>query len=102
MARFPLAISRQEKNGDETTRTSAFVYIETWRKNDHTESFDQITKGTLLTIEGYFKPEEWTDKDGVKRNRIVMVANKFYPAPEKEVAGKDDEKPAKTEKKAKK
>ena len=65
VARFSLAISRQEKNGEETTRVSAF-------------------KGTLLTVEGYCKPEEWTDKDGVKHNRIVMVATKFYPAVEKE------------------
>jgi single-strand DNA-binding protein len=38
----------------------------------------------LLTVEGYFKPEEWTDKEGVKHNRIVMVATSFYPAQEKE------------------
>ena len=77
-------VSRQEKSGEETTRVSAFINVETWRKNDHTDSFDQIAKGTLLTIEGYFKPEEWTDKDGVKHNRIVMVATKFYPALDKE------------------
>jgi len=45
----------------------------------NTGSFDQLTKGTMLTIEGYFKPEEWTDKVGVKHNRVVMVAVKFYP-----------------------
>lgn len=84
VARFPLAVSRQEKSGEETTRVSAFINVEAWRKNDHTDSFDQIAKGTLLTIEGYFKPEEWTDKDGVKHNRIVMVATKFYPALDKE------------------
>ena len=84
VARFPLVVSRQEKSGEETTRVSAFINVETWRKNDHTDSFDQIAKGTLLTIEGYFKPEEWTDKDGVKHNRIVMVATKFYPALDKE------------------
>ena len=54
------------------------------------------TKSILLTVEGYFKPEEWTDKDGVKHNRIVMVANKFYPTPDKEEA------PAEPEKKTKK
>ena len=25
--------------------------IETWRKNENTGSFDQLTKGTMLTIE---------------------------------------------------
>ena len=96
VARFPLAVSRQEKSGEETKRVSAFINVEAWRKNANTESLDQITKGTLLTVEGYFKPEEWTDRDGVKHNRIVMVATKFYPAPDKEEA------PAEPEKKTKK
>ena len=84
VARFSLAVGRQEKNGEETKRISAFMNIEAWRKNENTGSFDQLTKGTLLTVEGYFKPEEWTDKDGVLHNRIVTVAVKFYPAVEKE------------------
>lgn len=32
VARFPLAISRQEKNGDETSRISALMSMEAWRK----------------------------------------------------------------------
>lgn len=99
VARFPLAVSRQEKNGEETNRVSAFMNIEAWRKNENTGSFDQLTKGTMLTVEGYFKPEEWTDKDGVKHNRIVTVAVKFYPPVEKEEAPK---KPAKPVRKGKK
>lgn len=86
VARFPLAVSRLEKNGEESNRVSAFINFEAWRKNENTGSFDQLTKGTMLTVEGYFKPEEWADKDGVKHNRIVTVAVKFYPAVEKEEA----------------
>lgn len=102
VARFSLAVSRQEKNGEETTRVSAFMSMEAWRKNDHTESFDKLTKGTLLTVEGFFKPEEWTDKDGVKRNRIVLVANKFYPALDKEETPAEEAPTKKTSKKSKK
>lgn len=98
VARFPLAVSRQEKNGEEAKRVSAFINVEAWRKNANTESFDQITKGTLLTVEGYFKPEEWTDRDGVKHNRIVMVATKFYPAPDKEEAPAEPKKTKKGKK----
>ena len=83
VARFPLAIARQEKSGDDTNRVSALMNMEAWRKNENAGSFDQLTKGTLLTVEGYFKPEEWADQGGVKHNRIVMVAVKFYPAVEK-------------------
>ena len=86
VARFPLAISRQEKNGEDPSRVSALMSVEAWRKNENAGSFDQLTKGTLLTVEGYFKPEEWADNGGVKHNRIVMVAVKFYPAVEKEEA----------------
>ena len=75
VARFSLAVGRQEKNGEETNRVSAFMNMEAWRKNEHTESFDKLTKGTLLTVEGFFKPEEWTDKDGVKHSRIIMGCN---------------------------
>lgn len=94
-----MAVSRQERNAEETNRISAFMNIEAWRKNENTGSFDQLTKGTMLTIEGYFKPEEWTDKVGVKHNRVVMVAVKFYPPIEKEDV---PEKPVKPVKKGKK
>ncbi len=97
VARFPLAVARQEKIGEETKRISAFMNIEAWRKNENSGAFDQLTKGTLLTVKGYFKPEEWTDKDGVQHNRIVTVAVKFYPAVEKE-----EEVPSKPAKEAKK
>lgn len=98
VARFSLAVSRQEKSGEETKRVSAFINMEAWRNNANTESLDQITKGTLLTVEGYFKPEEWTDRDGVKHNRIVMVATKFYPAPDKEEAPTESKKTKKGKK----
>lgn len=34
VARFSLAISRIEKNGEENTRTSTFMNVEAWRKNE--------------------------------------------------------------------
>ena len=58
VARFSLAISRTEKNGEETNRTSAFMNVEAWRKNENTSSFDRLVKGTLLTLSlqcEYFK-----------------------------------------------
>lgn len=99
VARFPLAVSRLENYGEESNRVSAFINFEAWRKNENAGSFDQLTKGTMLTVEGYFKPEEWADMDGVKHNRIVMVAVKFYPAIEKEEA---PEEPVEKQKKGKK
>ena len=50
VARFSLAVSRQEKSGDQTNRVSSFMNFEAWRKNENTESFDCLTTGTLLTV----------------------------------------------------
>lgn len=44
VARFPLAISRTEKSGEETTRTSAFINVEAWRKNENTTSLTALSK----------------------------------------------------------
>ncbi len=50
---------------------------------------------SMLTVEGYFKPEEWTDQDGAKRQRIVLVATKFYETPEKEETPQEEKKTSK-------
>ena len=100
VARFSLAIGRNEKNGEENSRVSAFVNVEAWRKNENATSFDKLTKGTMLTVEGYFKPDEWVDQQGTKHNRIVFIANKFYPTPDKEeTPAAEPEKPTKKGKK---
>ena len=92
VARFSLAIGRNEKNGEENNRVSAFVNVEAWRKNENAESFDKLSKGSMLTVEGYFKPEEWSDQEGVKHNRVVLVATKFYETPDKEEETPKEEK----------
>ena len=92
VARFSLAIGRNEKNGEENNRVSAFVNVEAWRKNENAESFDKLTKGAMLTVEGYFKPEEWSDQEGVKHQRVLLVATKFYETPDKEEEAPAEEK----------
>ncbi len=51
VARFPLAVSRKEQNGEEYV--SSFIYVEAWRKNDST-SFELLKKGKNITIKGFF------------------------------------------------
>jgi len=79
VARFSLAIGRIEKNGEENNRVSAFINVEAWRKNENADSFDKLTKNTMLTVEGYFKP----------------VATKFYETPDKEETPKEEKKTSK-------
>ena len=45
VARFSLAISRNEKNGDENSRTSAFMNVEAWRKN---ETCKKVKKNAII------------------------------------------------------
>ncbi len=84
VARFSLIISRTESAGETSNRISAFFNVEAWRKNEKAQSFETLTKGTLLTVEGFFKPEEWVDEQGVKHNRVMFIATNFYPTPDQE------------------
>ena len=80
VARFPLAVSRKEQNGEEYV--SSFIYVEAWRKNDST-SFELLKKGKNITVKGFFKPDEWTDQQGVKHNSIIMAVTDLYEPVEK-------------------
>lgn len=75
VARFGLCIVRTEKVNGEDKRKSAFLNIEMWRKNENSASFDLLKKGNRITVEGYFKPEEF-EKDGQSRQVITFVATK--------------------------
>ena len=84
VAKFSLAVGRTETIGKEAKNESA--------------SFELLKKGQMLTVHGYFKPEEWSDDKG-KHNRMVMVATEFFATPEKEEAPVEQKS---TSKKAKK
>ena len=46
--------------------------------------FELLKKGNLVTIEGYFKPDEYKDKENKTVQKIVFAATKIYLTPEKE------------------
>ena len=91
IARFGISVRRTEKVGDEEKKVSAILNIEAWKSNEAADAFDLLKKGTRLSVEGYFKPEEWTDKDNVNHNTIKLVATKFF---EMKNEDKSDETPA--------
>ena len=78
VARFGISVRRTEKIDDEEKKVSAILNIEAWKSNEAADAFDLLKKGTRLSVEGYFKPEEWTDKDNVNHNTIKLVATKFF------------------------
>ena len=86
VCRFSISVSRKEKDSDNWT--SAFLNAEAWVKNEEVGKFSTLQKGNRVTIEGFFKPEEWTDKDGKKHNRVTLVATKFYLTDNKETEEK--------------
>ena len=91
VARFGISVRRTEKIDDEEKKVSAILNIEAWKSNEAADAFDLLKKGTRLSVEGYFKPEEWTDKDNVNHNTIKLVATKFF---EMKSEDKSDETPA--------
>lgn len=84
VARYPICIKRTEKNGDKEEKVSAFLNIESWRNNSEVADFDILKKGNLVELEGFFKPDEWTDNEGVKHNRVILVATSFKVVPKNE------------------
>lgn len=82
VCRFSLAVSQTDENNK---RTSAFINAEAWKQNNMEDfsQFEILSKGKLVTIEGYFKPEEWLDEKRNTHSRLVLVANKFYPTENK-------------------
>lgn len=82
VARFPLSVSKPEKNGENTTYVSAFANIEAWRKNDNLDTFEILKKGNHVTVKGYFKPEQWSTADNKKHSRLIMTATEIYLTPE--------------------
>lgn len=77
VARFSVAVSRGEKDKEGKTQyTSAFISIEAWRKSENARF--RFAEKMMATCEGYFKPETWTAEDGTTRNRVILVAVKFF------------------------
>lgn len=60
IARFGIIIKHKSS---ENTTVSSIISLETWVKNDDTETLELLKKGKEVTVEGFFKPESYT-KDG--------------------------------------
>ena len=55
VARFPLAVSRLENNGEESKRVSAFMNFEAWRKNENTGVVRPTDQGYDADRRGVFQ-----------------------------------------------
>ena len=63
-ATFALSIGRRENKNGQEVWSSVLANVELWRKNSSAQDLENLKKGLLVTVEGYFRPEQWTGKDG--------------------------------------
>ena len=96
IARFGIIIKHTERKGNETTTVSSIIGLETWVKNDDTATLELLKKGKEITVEGFFKPENYT-KDGKNVTVLKNIATKVsvFVREEKQDASKAKNKKAK-------
>lgn len=75
IARFGIIIKHTEHRGNETITVSSILSLETWVKNDDTATLELLKKGKEITVEGFFKPENYS-KDGKNVTVLKNIATK--------------------------
>lgn len=77
VAEFDLAVNRtyKDKNG-ETKRETLFIRIETMGKTAEFVS-EYLKKGRRVYVEGRLRSNSWESKDGQKRTRIDVFAERI-------------------------
>ena len=74
---FTLANTRKFKSGNETKEETAFLDVEAWGKTGEMVA-QYLTKGQPCLVEGRLKQEQWQDKDGNRRTKIKIVAERVH------------------------
>jgi single-strand DNA-binding protein len=79
VAKFGLAVNRKGKDSNgQPADVADFFDCEAWGK---TAEFlvKYLGKGRLVLADGTLRQESWTDKDGGKRSKIKVVADRIMP-----------------------
>lgn len=73
---FTIASNKNKKQGDEWVEHTNFIDCTIFANK--AESISQyLTKGKKLFIEGQFEQQRWEDKDGNKRQKLVLMPAKI-------------------------
>lgn len=78
VCKFGLAVNRYwfDKNANERREEVTFVDCEAWgRTAENIGKF--FAKGRPIFIEGRLRLDQWEDKEGGKRSRLLVVAEEF-------------------------
>jgi single-strand DNA-binding protein len=78
VADLSLAISETYRNKEgENVETTCFVDVVTWNKQaDVCEAY--LQKGSAVLVEGRLQLDEWTDKEGKKRRKLRVRADRVH------------------------
>ena len=85
VASFPMAVDRDFKDKASGERVTDWIDVVAWRQ---TAEFvcKYFTKGRLAVVEGRLQSRTYTDRDGVKRKAVELVADNVYFADSKTVS----------------
>lgn len=98
VAKMSLAVNRKCKGtSGQLDVETCFIELETWGRTAEVAS-EYLKKGSKVGVSGFLKQESWTDKDGTKRSKHIVVlekldfldtkANNGSPAPQPQQAQK--------------
>lgn len=87
---FTIAHNSRYKTADGEQREEVvFIDCEAWgRQGEIAGQF--LTKGSMVIIEGRFKQDNWTDKEGQKRSKLKLVADRVHLTPRREDGARED------------
>lgn len=77
VARFSIAVNRKRKNANgQYEDETCFIEVETWGRTAEVVS-EFLKKGSKIGVSGYLKQESWTEKDGAKRSKHIVILEKL-------------------------
>jgi len=77
VAKIGIAVNRKYKDRDGNQKEEAtYVDCEVWGKTAETMA-KYLTKGRPVFLEGRLKLDQWQDKDGNNRSKLLMVIENF-------------------------
>ena len=88
IARFGVIL----KQGKDDKQVTAILGCETFLKKGDAEKASLLKKGSFIRVNGFFKPESYTAKDGSQVNTVKLVATEIS-VPERKEAEQEDNKP---------
>ena len=81
--------SRYKTTEGEQREEVVFIDCEAWgRQGEIAGQF--LTKGSMVIIEGRFKQDNWTDKEGQKRSKLKLVADRVHLTPRRDEGARED------------